>query len=600
MESSGNEPELLEKAILNDNATITKSLITTHLQKFRLAPGRGNPRNRTHQRGPCTLSAVSSRSADCVNYYYSRLRSHSSASIGLGAGARRPSYLYNAQTTSNNAGSLKPYDLPGGRKLSHSHPLQSCMPNDPGPSAYGPTLTVYGESGIRSLPDTRRGSVNTSEVGGANSQNGGINANLPAIFKNALHVAVQNAANEALNVMLAAGLDPNAPGFYDPCSAVAGVFGARGSIDSPDSVSPLAMLTVGVCPSISEDADQQQPQMTSRSRRSSSIFARLLTTDNRSSTGLSGFASRRQSAASTNSFQQAMFARQFSNLSQKVRNASIQTNNDFSIPVPNLANAQQILDYSEAVKSTMEVEDAINLYTIERLYDLPPLYLAVALKNHTAVKLLLRHGADPGFADPQTGLNPMHLAVSNRFVCDECATLLADYGAKVIRVFYSYQRFSNSTNNNTSNNLTAINNFSTLTSNDRCAAYVRNQRKLLHTKLSTLSACCTYLESVKQLKGNMAAGGNAGNKNNLVLAGSDGFSKKRSETTKQLRERLSSDKEPSVESDRSGSGTSYRMKFGHLKISASSLLHNNQSLDDDYEVGSADKERFDCSKVWPV
>ena len=61
------------------------------------------------------------------------------------------------------------------------------------------------------------------------------------------------------------------------------------------------------------------------------------------------------------------------------------------------------------------------------------------------------------------------------------------------------------------------------------------------------------------------------------------------ESTKQMRERLSSEKEPSIESDKSGSGVSFRMRIGTgMKISASSLLHNF-SLDDECDIGSMEK-----------
>lgn len=484
MQASSTESELLEKAILNDDPTATKAIVTAHLQKFRLAPGRCNNRNRQQLGGLCTLSSVASRSADCVNYYYNRLRSHSSASIGLGAGSRRPSYLYNSQGGVGRPGQLNPHDLPGGRKLSHSHPLQSCSSSsavDPGPSIYGPTLTVYGQSGVRSLPDTRRGSVNTTD---GNSQPGGAIENLPVIFKNALHVAIQNSSTEALSVMLAAGLDPNAPGCYDPCSAVAGVFGARASLDYPDCVLPLALLTVGCCPSISEDANSDQiPPVASRSRRSSSIFARLLTTDNRS---YSAANSRRQSIISTASttpfgMQNQNASRSAGGFSQSARRSSSQMTSDVDAK----------LLKSDFLTDPASYQDPVNTYTIERLYDLPPIYLAVALKNKMAVRILLRHGADPRALDPYTGFSPLHLTVSERFASEDCANLLTDFGAKVIKVT-NWQKSDPQTSP---------------TSQERSNVLVQRQKRLLNTKISSLLVCSHHLEATRINRAKIAAGG---------------------------------------------------------------------------------------------
>ena len=185
MSSTGDltpEAEQLESAIRKNDVTSLKKIISAHLTKFNLVPGRLKC-----IAGPILLGA-SSCSVDCVSG--GRIRSHSTVSFG------RPSVCSLA---------LQPHEMPG-RKFSHSNPLQTfpgTTENDPPMSGM---LTIRGASGARSLPDTRRGSVNPDGP-------------VPPIFKNALHVAIQCGSMDVLTVLLASGLDPRQCGQFDSGSS---------------------------------------------------------------------------------------------------------------------------------------------------------------------------------------------------------------------------------------------------------------------------------------------------------------------------------------------------------------------------------------------
>ena len=509
----GSEWEQLEKAILKDEGATVKQLCNSHLLKYRLASGRPVSRFSQLQSGPCNLSAVSSRSADCVNHYYpNRIRSHSS----IGLTTRRLSY----QTSTDR---WQTFNFPGGRKLSHSHPLQSLSSagHSDSTQAYGATLTVYGANGIRSLPDTRRGSVQHAN-GGNNNEN-----QPPSIFKNALHVAIQNFSFKALHSLLLAGLDPNASGSYDPCSAVAGVIGSRGTVDSPDCVHPLALLTIGACPSINEDSDSTAPHnnaqattatvtsgsttidinktentaptsitasansRTIKSRRSSSIFAHLLTSNSRKPPSPKRTSSSEQQRHSiTESIipmhgfsNETLFdisSKDHKQLHQGFSNQHLPTFQPLFTQTPNLSFKNPS---PQLQQRTISIDDHISShYTIERLYNLPPIFLAVAMKNHIALRYLLRYEADPNIHDPFNDTSPLHLSVSERFYSNECAVLLVEHGAKVISTFHWVQELHSSTS---------------CLQLRRCALYTKKQKQLLDAKITLLASCGHFIDTTR-------------------------------------------------------------------------------------------------------
>ena len=486
METSGWEE--LEKAILKDDGSTVKNLFNNQLKKYCNLPGKFNNRLSHFSNDLCNLSAVSSRSADCVNrYYHNRIRSHSS----IGLTTRRLSYQTSIETACN---------FPGARKLSHSHPLQSSSSylHSDATQPYGTTLTVFGHSGIRSLPDTRRGSVHHAEASNKNE------SPLPQVIRNAFHIAIQNSSFKALQSLLYAGLDPNAPGNYDPCSAVAGVIGGRDSIESPDCVHPLALLTIGACPSIIEDTDpvattsntsytinenQYKEVLTNttgnsrsnRTRRSSSIFAHLLTSD------LNQISSLKKRLIQNNSETTSILKnRRFSNepgFDPTVFPINSQGNLNALKSFPQKLKSSLVFQNNQTTQQNTKIDDIFsNHYTIEQLYNLPPIFLAVAMKNHTALYYLLHYEADPNIQDPFNFFSPLHLALSDRFFNTECATLLIEHGAKIISTLNWLQSFSFS---------------STCPQLRRCATYACKQKSLLDAKVALLQSCSQFIDSTK-------------------------------------------------------------------------------------------------------
>ncbi|XP_074641463.1 uncharacterized protein LOC141899200, partial [Tubulanus polymorphus] len=73
------------------------------------------------------------------------------------------------------------------------------------------------------------------------------------------------------------------------------------------------------------------------------------------------------------------------------------------------------------------------IYSLDHLFTLPPLFLAVAKGNSTITRFLLKFGADANFRDELTdGSTPLHLASSKAFQSTDCSRILLEYGAKIL------------------------------------------------------------------------------------------------------------------------------------------------------------------------
>ena len=69
-------------------------------------------------------------------------------------------------------------------------------------------------------------------------------------------------------------------------------------------------------------------------------------------------------------------------------------------------------------------------YTANYVQTLPPIYLGVADRKSTAVRLLLRYGASPHVIDAY-GCTPLHLSASTDFQSWDCAVALIEHGARI-------------------------------------------------------------------------------------------------------------------------------------------------------------------------
>lgn len=69
-------------------------------------------------------------------------------------------------------------------------------------------------------------------------------------------------------------------------------------------------------------------------------------------------------------------------------------------------------------------------YTKENLFTLPPLFMAVALKNAQIVRDLIKHGANVNFADKHL-VTPLHISLCQERLSRTCVQLLVANGAKI-------------------------------------------------------------------------------------------------------------------------------------------------------------------------
>ena len=96
----------------------------------------------------------------------------------------------------------------------------------------------------------------------------------------------------------------------------------------------------------------------------------------------------------------------------------------------NMSANRKLTDTQTYTPVIEEVLDFACHYTAGVLQGLPPLFLAAAERNITAVRLLLKYGANPNYQDSE-GCTPLHLSASVEFQSWECAVGLIEHGAKV-------------------------------------------------------------------------------------------------------------------------------------------------------------------------
>ena len=207
-------------------------------------------------------------------------------------------------------------------------------------------------------------------------------------------------------------------------------------------------------------------------------------------------------------------------------------------------------------KSTpLPPSDYTQNYTVEYLFSLPPLYLAVFTRNEAAVRLLLRHGATPLIRD-SFGCSPLHLSASERFHSSECSLALVDFGAKVF-----------------------AKNAQGVAPCQLSSNLAKRQRRLLKTKLNTLISCVHQMEMFKSGEYKTSSDNSkfkhmflrrSADPNKRVAAAGVGDSGGR-----QVRQKLSSsekERDSSIDGDRSGSISSTKSRASLVvKMSASSL-----------------------------
>ncbi len=292
-----------------------------------------------------------------------------------------------------NAGStysLLPYDnfAAGHRKFSHANPLQT-LPTQSGVAAAASTtmLTLNAAAAGADSSSSRRDSSCTAVTNDCPV--------LPWIFKNALHAAIQHGAIDVLAEMLACGVDPNRTGTGTGNSTAAATVDAA-AVAVTDTALPADSSAVG-------------------GRVSRDVRFCLSVDDNSANNG-------KLSSSSEQCVKQSQ--------AEPSLSAPCPTSKASVSPRTNLVSKPSLTAVDIAGQSGMAMSEGGGLYTVEYLYSLPPLFLAVVNRNAPAVRLLLAYGASPDVEDA-VGRTCVQLAASAEFQSWPCAISLIEHGAKI-------------------------------------------------------------------------------------------------------------------------------------------------------------------------
>lgn len=205
-------------------------------------------------------------------------------------------------------------------------------------------------------------------------------ADIPTIFRTALHVAIQHNSTDVIKLLLKYGVDPNESGIN---SITASRRGSSLSESSP----------------VNNVRDLRSPQSGRSVVDGNDAFA---STQKRPSNLTCDASSAARDLFMTNRYLQC--------LPEEVANDDKRSLSVIKI-IP------EAFDFSEH-------------YTSDELYYLPPLFFAVAEGKLDIVLYLLKFGASPNVAD-RHGCTPLHIAANPAFYSEECALALLKYGAKI-------------------------------------------------------------------------------------------------------------------------------------------------------------------------
>lgn len=360
------ESERFDQALKENDIDALRKLLTVHLSRFNLVTVELSRSGTCRGVGPPSLPPAWDNWS-FVDSASNRTRSLSTVSIGRHS-------LY----------SLLPSDhqqQPSSHKLSHSHPLHSSS-SGAAPTGDGHAVT----------DDSRR----DSSCGTDNPE-----GPVPLVFRNALHLAIQYNSMEALNLLLVSGVDPNR----------SGTASTTGEPSASDRASGNRERGRGDNARVSF-LDDSPAHKTS----TDDVFLRPLTPV------------------------EASYDRKFDPTARcsvlprgSLRRVKSLRTERCSVAVP--SQRETVLRPSEchSQKSDDAPLSGVALgafYTSDHLFTLPPLFLAVSLRNEMAVSLLLRYGASPTAIDSR-GCSPLHLSSSELFQSPTCSTALLEYGAKV-------------------------------------------------------------------------------------------------------------------------------------------------------------------------
>ncbi len=286
------------------------------------------------------------------------------------------------------------------------------------------------------------------------------NTDVPPVFKNALHVAVQHEAMDVLTLLLKYGIDPNEPGIsqltegikhYGSISEIPTskdrkdvrflLCGSGNKVSTDTSFESIQTAVSGVLsscsvvseqPSVIEQHEQQpsdqslSPPISSQPQQQPCLqppqlyhhpqLQQPLQLQVRGNAGSGGGVPVLLKTASHCDLNIPTIGESL--ISQRLSSSAVTitpTNTtDINNSPPNLNTPFNFSDH----------------YTADILQTLPPLFLAVAEKNPTTVRILLRYGASANVQDVH-GCTPLHLSASVDFQSWDCALALIEYGSKI-------------------------------------------------------------------------------------------------------------------------------------------------------------------------
>lgn len=258
----------------------------------------------------------------------------------------------------------------------------------------------------RFLSTERRESGSTEEPGGES----------PSIFTNALHLAIESNVYDICVLLLKYGIDPNEAGVIpynmDPWR--------RSSHTSEESSAPLhtnndrlTINNLNLINSTSREPLIRTPSM--RSTNSPNLLSPLAGPSNHTS--------------GTGPAHNIYFAL---NSSPSSINSDISSVGKSSTPTKlihmrqDLAPNLRVVYINEEGNSVTYEEE----YTRENLYSLPPIFLAVVIKNSSILRELIQYGANVNVSD-RFGVTPLHLSLCQEHISRSCVHLLIQNGAKV-------------------------------------------------------------------------------------------------------------------------------------------------------------------------